>query len=534
MRLTRFAFLLAGILLPARSFPQDVPWEFDGVTRIVAIGDVHGAYERFVATLRATDLVDKKNRWTGGKAHLVQTGDVVDRGPESRKAMDLLMTLEKEAEAAGGRVHALIGNHDFWNVVGELFYVSPKEFAAFDGERDRELRVERGATGPAPGFFAHREAFGPSGIYGRFIRGHNAVVKINGIVFVHGGITPRTAAIGLAEINRQIRAELDSGEQWKQGLSSADDGPLLTRRYSEENLSFEVEKQLTPEVEAVLQQLGAKAVVMGHTVTYGLITPRFGGRAYLIDTGMLDIYMGGRQAVLVIERGRALAVYSKGKVEIPESLEGDAGAKYVEASVASSPDDVALRQSLANARLRQGRYKDASDLYFKLGVFDPQVMLPYAWRREAALSFKAIGEPARAEKLFRLYLEGLGTYARRSGGAPFLHAYVRECLELGFLQDDALSVARQLSAAQPNNPQYRVTLGWAYLEQGDAARAADVIRAAIRDGGDGFDAQFQLGRAYARLDDTAQATEAFRRALVFKPGSREAQDAIHKLGVSAK
>src|SRR5215831_9009081 len=62
--------------------------EFENVDRIVAVGDVHGAYDRFIEILRVTDLIDEKMKWAGGKTHLVQLGDVVDRGPDSRKALD--------------------------------------------------------------------------------------------------------------------------------------------------------------------------------------------------------------------------------------------------------------------------------------------------------------------------------------------------------------------------------------------------------------------------------------------------------------
>ena len=78
--------------------PSDDTCEFDGVDRIVAVGDVHGAYDRFVEILTAAGVIDKRLRWTGGKTHLVQLGDVVDRGPDSRKAIDLLKKLERDAD----------------------------------------------------------------------------------------------------------------------------------------------------------------------------------------------------------------------------------------------------------------------------------------------------------------------------------------------------------------------------------------------------------------------------------------------------
>ena len=99
--------------------------------RIVAVGDVHGAYEPFVKILQAAQIIDGRQRWSGGAAVLVQTGDVVDRGPEGRRALDLLRRLENEAERAGGRVVPLIGNHEVMGLAGDLRYVSADEFNSF-------------------------------------------------------------------------------------------------------------------------------------------------------------------------------------------------------------------------------------------------------------------------------------------------------------------------------------------------------------------------------------------------------------------
>src|SRR5579872_3083347 len=105
-----FAAALAFSALAALSAqPQDI---FQDVPRIVAVGDVHGDYNQFVSVLQAAGVLDRKAKWAGGKTHLVQVGDVLDRGPDSRKVMDLLMELESQAQKAGGQVHPLLGNHE--------------------------------------------------------------------------------------------------------------------------------------------------------------------------------------------------------------------------------------------------------------------------------------------------------------------------------------------------------------------------------------------------------------------------------------
>src|SRR5512134_1759108 len=105
--------------------------EFDSVDRVVAVGDVHGAYDQFLEILKAAAVIDRRNRWTGGKTHLVQTGDVLDRGAHSMKVVEFLRRLAREAERAGGKVHALLGNHEAMRMLGDFRYVDRGEYAAF-------------------------------------------------------------------------------------------------------------------------------------------------------------------------------------------------------------------------------------------------------------------------------------------------------------------------------------------------------------------------------------------------------------------
>jgi hypothetical protein len=109
--------------------------------RIVAFGDVHGAFDQMFRLLRELQIVDASGNWSAGTTHLVSLGDLLDRGPQSRKVMDLLMKLQPQALAAGGRVHVVLGNHELMNLTGDLRYVSAGEYAAF---------AASGAS-PAPG-----------------------------------------------------------------------------------------------------------------------------------------------------------------------------------------------------------------------------------------------------------------------------------------------------------------------------------------------------------------------------------------------
>ena len=132
-------FLSLVLVTMSASFAQD--GAIHDARRVVAISDVHGAYDAMVATLQNAAVIDEETAWVGGDTHLVIVGDLLDRGPRSRDAMDLMMRLEDEALAAGGQVHVLIGNHEMMNMIGDLRYVSKSEYAAFakdETQRQRE------------------------------------------------------------------------------------------------------------------------------------------------------------------------------------------------------------------------------------------------------------------------------------------------------------------------------------------------------------------------------------------------------------
>ena len=126
-------------LYGAPSWPA-AEWRFSGADRIVAVADIHGAYDSFVRILRQSDVIDDELDWVGDTTHLVIVGDVLDRGPDSRQAMDLIMRLQTEALTAGGRVHLALGNHELMNLTGDLRYVSAGEYAAFAADETIQMR----------------------------------------------------------------------------------------------------------------------------------------------------------------------------------------------------------------------------------------------------------------------------------------------------------------------------------------------------------------------------------------------------------
>ncbi|NNC57160.1 MAG: hypothetical protein HKO12_06345 [Woeseiaceae bacterium] len=346
-------------------------WRVDAADRVVAIADVHGAFDAMVETLQRADVIDAGMGWAAGGTHLVIVGDILDRGPKSRDAMDLLMRLEEEARAAGGAVHVVIGNHESMNLIGDLRYVSKAEYAAFANDETAEererwfvaytkrkaavsadvLRKEFEQQFPA-GFFALRRAFRPDGKYGQWLMTKPVIAVVNGTAFVHGGLSPLVEELGLDGVNRGLKGELveyvnalhvltnaevllptdshyDTETVLNAYLPALDETPAVldavatARRLGSSDL-FDSDGPLwyrgsvscgglieEHRLNAALAALGADRVVVGHTPTPNRqVLQRFDGRLVEIDTGMLNFYYGGSGNALILE-GDSVTVASQ-------------------------------------------------------------------------------------------------------------------------------------------------------------------------------------------------------------------------------
>ncbi len=269
---------------PSNASPAEPP------ARIVAVGDVHGDPPALLHVLSLAGLVDATGAWIGGPATLVQTGDITDRGADSRGVIATLRRLQAEAAAAGGQVVPLLGNHEVMNMQGDLRYVNPEDTVGYGGEAARAA------------------AFSVSGDDGTWLRGNDAVAMIDGTVFCHGGVTPRWAAAGVLRLNQMVRAAIDEpapgpGEP-RIGLADVlgPDGPLWYRGYL-----LEEEPVACKELAHALEVLGAERLVVGHTTQEsGEVAVRCGGKLYGIDTG-ISAHYGNHYAAIEI-KGDAVQV----------------------------------------------------------------------------------------------------------------------------------------------------------------------------------------------------------------------------------
>jgi hypothetical protein len=271
--------------------------------------------------------------------------------------MDLLMRLDKEARKEGGRVHALTGNHEAMNMLGDLRYVTPEEFAEFRGPDSARYRdalwerttEERKAKGRAAGgedrktfdaehplgFVEHRQGWGPKGTYGRWVAQCPAVLKVGDTLFVHGGIAPKYADFSLADLNDTVRRELGDPSPLTALVAQDTEGPLWYRGLAQGG------PELLPHVEALLARHQVKRIVIGHTPTEGLVWPRFSGRVVVVDVGLSKAY-GGPPAALLFEEGGLFALHRGRKLALPKG-DGEPLLRYVREVAELEPGSARLK-----------------------------------------------------------------------------------------------------------------------------------------------------------------------------------------------
>lgn len=221
--------LFSFLCTPSLLVKADDQYHFTTDEPIYVVGDVHGDYASIVATLKTLKLIDSNNNWIGGKAHFVGLGDIMDRGPHSRKIMDLYIQLQEQSLITGGRFHFVLGNHEVMNLVGDLRYLSQEEIAEFAADKDDSVRnkeyqrfiklnniddneasrIKFNESFP-DGFFARKHAFSRKGYYGKWLLQQPLVIQINDQIFMHGGMSELVEKYTLSEWNQQLRRDLKS------------------------------------------------------------------------------------------------------------------------------------------------------------------------------------------------------------------------------------------------------------------------------------------------------------------------------------
>jgi hypothetical protein len=242
---------------------------FNNVAKIAAISDLHGQFGIFEQLLIANGIMDKQRNWAFTDGHLVITGDIFAKGDAVTEILWLVYKLENQAQQAGGKLHYLLGNHEYKILRGEYDYTHLKYIQSM-----RVIGLDL------------QSLLGEDTVLGQWLRSKSTIIKINDIVFVHGGVHQDYLDLQLPlEQSNQIlrnsigvsKSELKSDPVLR--VLHGKTGPIWYRGFLTDH------KLRQAQVEHMLDQLNAKYIVFGHT-SLDQVETRHNNKVIAIDTSI--------------------------------------------------------------------------------------------------------------------------------------------------------------------------------------------------------------------------------------------------------
>ena len=248
---------------------------FNEIRKIAAFSDIHGQYDLLVRLLVNNKIVDKDLNWIFGEGHLVIVGDIFDRGDKVNEILWLVYDLESQAKERGGRVHYLLGNHEYMVLYNDLRYIHDKYHTS-----SKLLDLE------------YDQLYGNNTVLGRWIRSKPTIVKINDIIFTHAGISGDFIAyenFNIENINNKMRLSIPRLKEIRKlrraGTTNkfyeiyfGGNSLIWYRGYFEENLK-------ETDILKILEIVDANHIVVGHTSNERVVQ-LYNNKVIGVDSGL--------------------------------------------------------------------------------------------------------------------------------------------------------------------------------------------------------------------------------------------------------
>eukprot|EP00977_Amphora_coffeiformis_P027827 scaffold34646_cov173-Amphora_coffeaeformis.AAC.33 len=306
--------------------------------RIVVVGDVHGDLNALKQFLTIAQVYDPStNSWIGGDTICIQCGDIMDRGSQELACWQLLCQLSHQADAVGGALSVLWGNHEVMNALGLFHYTEGDEFERmvgkpFDLIAPMRSQWRRQFAGNDPPRWAACE---PGGLLAKSLFSQLSVAVVVGrTLCVHAGLTTQhleayegslerlnqaaqvwittshhgynyntldskvspDEVINLANSRARVASRALPGCLGGKGSEST--SPVWMRDYSNTTITPSAQTML----DQILGELATSRIVMGHT-PQPMINCAGGGKAWRIDIAASRGMGGGTPEVLEIIHG---------------------------------------------------------------------------------------------------------------------------------------------------------------------------------------------------------------------------------------
>ncbi len=296
MPFKKLFFLSLLVLLSCGQASESLQQATDNTNRVIAIGDIHSDINVMRQAFRLAGATNENDEWIGGELTIVQLGDLIGRSDDEREVLDFMFAIQAQAEQYGGKVHALIGNHEVMGGRLDNQAVGPNPFPAYEGMPGLNLDDPR-LQHLAPNERSRGAALMPGGPYAVRIAEFPTVLKLDETIFVHGGVVPRWAEYGIDNINAEVSAWLKGGTNEPDSSQRVDDSDrVMWARH----FSSRVDSVTCLMLEESLRLLEAKRMIVAHT-RHTEITSYCGDQLWATDTGMSRAYGGQIQILELVD-----------------------------------------------------------------------------------------------------------------------------------------------------------------------------------------------------------------------------------------
>ena len=262
---------------------------YKNVSNIAALSDIHGQYDLLVRLLVNNNIIDSSLDWIFGKGHLVIVGDIFDRGDKVNEILWLVYKLEIQANNSGGQIHYLLGNHEYMILYNDLRYVNNKYILSA-----KLMNLK------------HYELYDEQTVIGRWLRSKPTIIKINNIIFTHGGISEEFlsyAGSDLDKINNRMRKFIPNLIELRKSRNNNKSNSFYNMYFGSESLIWfrgYFKDYTNTMVAYILSKFTSDHIVVGHT-TKNKVVNLFEGRVIGVDTGLKR---GSYGEILIIKNGQ--------------------------------------------------------------------------------------------------------------------------------------------------------------------------------------------------------------------------------------
>ncbi|MDR0895795.1 MAG: metallophosphoesterase [Prevotellaceae bacterium] len=275
-------------------------WNYHLADKTFVMSDPHGRLDCVVSLLQGNGVIDRDLHWSFGANHLMVIGDVFDRGKDVIQIFWLLYKLEAEAEAAGGRLSFLLGNHEPMVLGGRMRYAEEKY-----EELAHELNMD------------YRDLVGPNSELGRWLATRNTIEVSDSLLFVHAGLGAAFYDRNLDPdtVNQEISRALFMTGKERRARSPltkflyGGDGPIWYRGMVRDDAKYY--PLSTDTLNLLLKRYHVERIIVGHT-TFDDVSEFYNGRVIGVNVDNRKNMKEKLGRALLIENNQYIVVSDNG------------------------------------------------------------------------------------------------------------------------------------------------------------------------------------------------------------------------------